>query len=470
MSITRSSVVEWTDKAQRILKQAQGLCTTSETLLQITSNQLSVQLPQKYNDIHDSSNQLKLVHDLISHFVNFLNSKVHDEIIKTYDRKHKEIEPTLREFEEVMIQLELVKVPKVLIDEGHVLERVNNAIHANGTNQVNNDNGNKEGELLLKDFISIDEIELLRRNIDIYCENIGKLHDFMDTSLKNTIFNPFNNVINKRYNKVISLYDEIILQSSLNNELVTTILKENSSLEQELVSLLEMLTNHYDQCVVGLNSFDNHDNVNLTILQNDSMEVDDVLKDLKSVYDIVINNEIRCKKFIDSQTHQIDSLMNQIHDLNNIYAKFKSTNLFQLIIFLSRYDQIVKKSSITTNDHPLDSYNSILDQLVFHYKQFLSVFKSKYLVELHHQQFTYPRKFLNKLNTFLNEELHNFQQDEKDRRKQWLNKYGDFIPKQFILPGDNVPAIIQIVTEGLEEDVQQEKELLDIIKKFMNSP
>lgn len=448
MSITRDTVKQWTDKAQITLRHAQELCSTTEKLLSTVNRQLSENLPKKLTENDNKLQDLRKVHDLLTNYIGFIKAKIEGETIEIYEQKYKRLQPCLKELKEVMDQLAATKVPSILIDSSY----------------------NIREEASLKDLTSTDEIDVLLANIDIYHSNMTKMHKFMSDSFTETIVKPFNNVITKKFNKINKLHNELIVENSQNSSLLSQVLKENTSLEGELVSILEMLTNHYDQCILGLNSFNDSTSVDLEVLQNDSLEVPEVLKDLKSVCDVIINNEIRSKKIISFIFNKSDELAEYIDDLNKIYGKFKSTNLFQLIVFLSKYDDFVKTSSIESTEHPLDNYFHVINQLAYHYKQFLSIFKTKYLVELHHQQFTFPRKFMSKLNKFLNEELFEFQQEEKERRDHWLKKYGDFIPKQFILPGDNQPSVVQVVTEGIEDNVQQEKQLLDIIRNFMDKP
>lgn len=69
------------------------------------------------------------------------------------------------------------------------------------------------------------------------------------------------------------------------------------------------------------------------------------------------------------------------------------------------------------------------------------------------------------------------QLEESNHRKAWLAKYGEFIPREFKLPGeDEMPTVMQVITEGLEhiqkgDEVEkfndgEEKNLLDLIRSF----
>ncbi|EGV62272.1 autophagy protein 17 [Yamadazyma tenuis] len=447
---SRDNLIECRDHAKKALNEARELCNTANTSISNLINKLVVELSDHLEHIDAKYKQFQMVNDLIANYIAFLNDKVHNDCIGKYNVEYAKLQQVMQEFNEIIDSLDKVKVPEFLIQES-------------STNDLSLEQG-----VSLKHFISVDEIELLFGNISIHHENMTKLHEFMDKSFRETAQLPFNKVINKRFQQMFKTHDDLMTFQSMNNDGIQSILKENESLEQELVSLLQMLTNHYDQCMVGLNEFGKSSlHINYDVLAQDSEESVSVLKDLRSIYDIIINNEIRGKKIVKSFETYTDKLMGQIKDLDKIYNKFKSTNLFQIIIFLNKYHEINGKLDLT-------NYHHIIDQLIYYYRNFLSIYKNKYLVEFHHQQFTYPRQFLTKLNRFLNDELYQFHQNERDRRINWLTKYGEFIPKQFKLPGDKQPSVVQVITEGLNDNddneangVFMEKQLLDLIKSLM---
>lgn len=441
MTVSRHTLIQWTEEAKTSLNKASDLCQTAEVLISNLINKLVVELLENLDLIDDKHNQFKMVNNLIENYIIFLHDKVYNDGIGKYDTDYKRLTRVQQDFNQIIDQLDNVEVPSFLIQD-------------------------MDHQALLKTFISLDEIEVLFDNINTHNDNMTKLHRFMDKSFRETVEEPFDKVINRRFQKFGKNYETLITSHRLNNELIQTILEENESLGQELVSLLQMLTNHYDQCLLGLNQFDNTDaesDINYEVLEQDALESVTVLKDLKSIYDIIINNEIRGKKILQTLESLVDKIKSQITDLDKMYNRFKSTNLFQIIIFLNKYHEMNQKLN-------LDNYHHIIDQLIYYYRNFLLVFKTKYLAEYHHQQFTYPKQFLDKLNKFLNEELYQFQQDERQRRVNWLNKYGEFIPKQFKLPGESQPSVVQVITEGLTEDdtsnVFKEKQLLDLIKSY----
>lgn len=87
---------------------------------------------------------------------------------------------------------------------------------------------------------------------------------------------------------------------------------------------------------------------------------------------------------------------------------------------------------------------------------------------------------MERINRFLNEDLHQMHEQEINRRKQWVAQYGDFIPKEFTLPGEvHIPIVSQVVTECLDDVANeikggklqvtpQERKLLEFIKRIGN--
>lgn len=433
MSYSINDVKQWCQEAGNSLNEAKQLCHTADISINTLITNFLVKLPQDLELIESDFKFFEGLNDLLSNYIKFLDDKIYGSIDK-YNEEHRQLMKLLDEFHELLAQLEEIKVPSYLLKDS--LE-----------------------DHLLKNFISMDEIFLLFENIDRSHDNMGKLDKFLDKSFQSTVITPFESVISKKNQQFNKTYDELVVIQSMNQEQIQKILKENESLEQELVSLLQMLTNHYDQCVIGVELYGNED-VNYDVLLQDAEESKNVLKDLKSIYEIIINNEIRGKKVLIKFESLMEKAFGLSADLKKMYTKFKSTNLFQIIIFMNKYHEM---------DINLLSYIHIINQLIYYYKNFLLIFKTKYLLEYHHQQYTYPKQFLEKLNKFLNEELATFQQQERERRHSWLDKYGEFIPHQFKLPGDQQPAVVQVITEGLEEDVMKEKEVLELIKRMKNN-
>jgi len=459
-TIDEGTVLEWAERAQLTLKKSQRLCTRAQTQMHSTTYQLTSVLPEKLDTSNTLVDSLKRQHNLLINITKTFKRKT--QTLKTInDQYDKNLMLALDDLNSIVLQLQQTVVPGHFIDTDTT-------------------------EKTLDEFISIDSIDLLKRNINIYKGNFNKMYAFLQSKLYELITEPMQKMV-KKYSKTLKLYEEILLltmemkAAPAGASTINTILKENVSLENELVSILEMLTNHYDQCKAGVDFIRaGNSGVNLQVLQNDSLELPDVLKELNTLCDFIANNEIRAQKYYDSKVPPVESFIESSKGQLDLYREFKTKNIPTYMTLYQLCREIINKSNISEQKEtpPLKEYSDTINQLVYHYKQFLDVYKTKYLVELHNELFTYPRKFLNKLSEFLNDDLYQLQNEEKERRKQWLAKYGDFIPKEFKLPGEyNQPTIVQIITEGLEQVqptntdslTSDERQLLDLIKK-MNVP
>lgn len=451
--IDEHTVIEWAERAQATLQKSQRLCTRAQTQMHSTTYQLTSVIPDMLDTTTTLVESLKYHHSFVTHIVETLRRKT--QTLKTVnDQYDKNLMLALNDLDAIVLQLHDTVVP------GHFID-------------------NDSKEKTLEEFISIDSIELLKRNSNIYKANFNKIYTYLQSKLYELIIEPLQKLA-KRYSKAIKIYEEILpLKMDMKpttNSTINTILKENVSLENELVSILEMLTNHYDQCKTGVELIrSGNADVNLQVLQNDSLELPDVLKELNTLCEFIANNEVRAQKYYDTKVHRVESYIESSNGQLDLYRTLKTKNIPTYMSLYQLCKEFLSRSNISdqTDILPLKQYADTINQLVYHYKQFLDVYKTKYLVELHNELFTYPRKFLNKLSEFLNEDLYELQNEERERRKQWLAKYGDFIPKEFMLPGEyNQPSIVQIITEGLEQvqstnaKPSEERQLLDLIKKM----
>lgn len=459
--VDRDTVISWSEQAQTTLQEAKKMCTRAQALLQSTTYQLVTQLPERLQFVTFMVDAVKQQHELLTSIVES-QSRIRKESVSQFNvQVERDLTPALAELDDILAQLAKTKVPSYLI---------NNVVHEL---EVHIDTLVEDRNLC--DFISMDDIKLLTTNIEIYKANCTKLHGLLEKTMNESVMEPYQIIASKKYHNIMKQYKELMpVQLGMNlapdvspyklNNLINTILKENSSLEHELVPMLEMMTNHYDQCVQGTLFFNTKNpkdplgDVNFEVLRNDALELPDVLKELNTVYDIIVNNEVRTKKLLSSEFSRIDSLISMIKDLLEFYTDYKATHLSKYMILVLSCDEIFSKCSIPMNSNqtPLEAYIETITLLLYHYTQFLSIYKSEYLTELFYEQYTYPRKYLAKLTDFLNNDMFHLQQEEYERRKNWLARCGEFIPNEFKLPGElNQPSIIQVVTEGLD-DVQKD--------------
>ncbi|EGW34801.1 autophagy related kinase activator Atg17 [Spathaspora passalidarum NRRL Y-27907] len=456
MTISQHEVLRWSTEAQHTLERAQKICTSAQASLHSTQNELSVHLPDIMDAVEFLYDALARQHETVLRITESLKRHVRTKVDSVFEEFGSVLDPAVEKLDGIISQLRSTTVPLFLLREKEEEEQ--------------------EDGKSLADFIAMDSIALLKQNINIYKSNCGRLRkallgNFEDILEYNMKMNKQFSQIKKRYENLVPLKVEIkSIQSK--ESTIGTVLRENQALENELVSILEMLTNHYDQCMkaVELISKGNTTGINLEVLQGDVRELPDVAKELNAVYEIILKNEERSQKYLHTET--IEATITLLQQELQTYRTFKTTALPKFILLLSECENKLQISSIpSTAETPTRLYVQILEELTFHYTQFLHIYKTKYLSELYHEQYTYPRKFLKKLTELLNQDMYRIQLEETERRKQWTAKYGNFIPKEFNLELE-LPSIVQIITEGLENiqsgeaefNEGKEKELLDLIK------
>lgn len=475
LAIDKSQVKAWLDHSSKMLERAREMCTEAQSLLLSTSYQIETYLPERLRFCKFMNDKLTNQQKVLSRTVESIRKETELELTRFSDKINEVLVPALEHLNNIVLQLQYTKIPSFVVEESFQLEVQNKS---------------SKSYISLGDFISVDALALLKTNIEIYETNAQKLHQMLRLNLNDILINPFQRTITKQYSKVIKQYDEKLpMQFGMkvtsagpvveSNNTINTLLKENQSLEQELAAILAMLTNHYDQCVRGLSLMEGNANytpVDLEVLQNDALELPEVMKELNTVYNVILKNESRAKLYLEAAIPHADNIIELSKHLFESYKEFRNKHIAKFLVLSMKAKERFSDCSIEGEPEkdPIDIYSETINQLSYHYGQFLEVYKSNYLHELHYEKYVYPRKFIKKLADFLDDGLYQFQEEERDRRKKWLTKYGDFIPKEFKLPGEyNQPMVVQVVTDGLDDieqkDVSQEDDEEMMLLKLISS-
>ncbi|KAG5421754.1 ATG17 [Candida metapsilosis] len=451
--IGATQVIEWRDEAEETLRKAQKLCTAAQLSLQKTLQDLTAQLPSELESVEYFFDSYQSQYELVDKQIKSLKSMLTENVDKVFADIDGVLVPSLNELDSTIDTLKGIAVPSFVLS------------------------GERESKTLL-DFIATESIDLIKGNIHIYRTNCTKIKNLLSDEFQAGILNLYqqfstqHSIIDNEFDHLGPIQIEFrtahgnIIESK--GALGTT-LQENQALEDELVSLLQMLTNHFDQCnraVELLSSPSSNVNVNMEVLANDAKELSEVFKDLTSIYDIVLTNETKSNKMYQQYSTRIRTSRDFIKQELFKMRDFKVSTLPKFLVLLHESIDILQTCSITDVSlkelSPCEIYSETIKQLVFHYSQFIEIYETRYLTELHHEEFVYPKKFLKKIRDFLNEDLYRMQLEETSHRRNWLQKYGEFIPREFKLPGDNeMPAVVQVITEGLEQ-IQKE----DGVEKF----
>lgn len=450
MSFSISDVQQWAQEAFRTLEKARELSSSAQAVLESTAHILRDQLPKRVQVASENLGLIMDQHANISALMEHIRVQVNDGIIGSHkSAAETQLKPVMERLDQVLNQLRTTPVPEALLSD----EVDDKASYKN-----------------LGDFIADEEINLLKENIQIYLANSAKTCDLLAQQLEVLLKEYHRN--SKKYLSLHKMYKSSVAETATllrfaamtqsppkeQSNIVRAILRENGSLEQELVSLLEMLTNHYDQCSIAvdlLKSNGESSGVNYEVLQADTAELPHVLREFAAIHDIIMNNETRAAKFVELKLPMIESFVEQSTAHTETNTAFKNEKITKFVLLILRVEEVLRLCLIETAEPPtklaIGLYTDVVNQLLHHYTQFLAIFKQHYITELHYEQYVYPRKYVRMLDDFLHGPLLELEEDERARRAQWLSRYGDFIPKELILPGfQSQPCVVQVTTEGLE--------------------
>lgn len=450
MSFSSSDIQLWAQEAFRTLEKARELSSSAQAVLESTAHILRDQLPKKVQVASENLNLIMDQHANISALMEHIRVQVNDGVVGAYETAvSQQLKPVMEKLDDILAQLRKEPVPEALLSDD-VSEK-----------------GNYKN---LGDFIADEEIDLLKENITIYLSNASKACDLLSRQLEDLLKEYHRN--SKKFSSLQKMYKSSIAEVAMllrfaamtqsppkeQSNIVRAILRENGSLEQELVSLLEMLTNHYDQCSIAvdlLRSNSENTGVNYEVLQADTAELPHVLREFAAIHDIIMNNETRAAKFVELKLPSIESFVEQSTTHAETNTAFKNEKITKFVLLLLKVEEILRLCLIDVAEPPttlaIGLYTSVVKQLLHHYTQFLASYKQHYITELHYEQYVYPRKYIKMLDDFLHGPLLELEEDERARRAQWLARYGDFIPKELVLPGiQSQPCVVQVTTEGME--------------------
>lgn len=438
MKYSQSSVREWKAEAQKTLEQAQGLCSNAQHLLNKTTDTLVIRLPGRIEYLETLLNGWKELLDRTRKIVEAIRNEANS--LKAKSSEIAEMETSILELDAIITKLQAIKVPQYVLSSPKGVSKA------------------------LVDFISLDSILMLKNNFATFKANHAVIDDFMDQKFDGFVTSIHeSSMLSTTIQKQFA--DEVIplkVQLKSHDSTLSRILKENASLENELISMLEMLTNHYDQCNQAVQHFNDATQENLDILYADALELPEVLKELHTVCDIIYNNETRGDKLTSAVFASIEVMISTVQKGINSLRSTKTTSIPELFEMVSHF------KGVLADEMTMAEYLESLKLLTYHYTQFVDVYNNEYIKELYYERYVYPRKFLDRLHTFLNEELNSMQVTEINRRKKWLAEYGQFIPRELALPGEkSFPVISEVITEGLEhieEGDKEEKQLTKLLR------
>lgn len=468
----------WKDDAYSTLQKAQEMSSQAQASLDATHHFLAVDSFTKTQHVlanvalvHSKQKECQAILAKLQTQFSNLRARYNNDL----DAK---LRPSLKKLEDVQARLATVEVPSFLLrlpKKQLVLQH-------------------------LDDFISTDEIDHLRKNMALYQNNCAAFLALLESEFAaaNTAWLE----LSKEYSSFVSIqevpvYELQQLQKFLQDldhhetraprkndskivSSVESILDQNNAMSHELVNLLQMLTNHYDQCTSALSWIQGNplQTTDLAVLENDTRELPSVLREISSIQEILLTNKRSLAYTIEPRGY--DLMIDKCDRLTHALAEFQSKVLTKVTLLMAHFSShyshsFLGPSSLHPQETPMASFSQVLDLLSDHYQQFCSVYHVQYLSELYYEQYVYPRKFLKLIDEFFNDKLLSFEDAERERRLAWLRRYGEFIPSSFQLPGDSVyPSVVQVVSDGLDDlnsetAESDEARLLELLKAPANT-
>ncbi|KAG0690549.1 autophagy protein 17 [Pichia californica] len=274
----------------------------------------------------------------------------------------------------------------------------------------------------LYDYINDDHVNIMKLRIN---ELIIQLNDLLDNKIIENIIIRFQNESNYLFNEFESLnlfYKKYFIKKENEKEL-DNLVKNNSDLEFEIIQILKKLNLHLDNCIKYENN-NNDDNENenlLIIIKNQNLTIFSLMNSLKNNCDIISQN---CK--------DISKFITIFKDFKIKLIKcFKEIKEFSIDVLENQVQNNILKILRQLNDHlfTLNNYKNDINQFSQDFLQFIDSYY--YLILEINRRNNLNLKVQNLINIFEND-LKILQDDDFNKRSQFLNNNADFLPQNLI--------------------------------------
>jgi len=382
-----SEVQTWLEDATKKLSTAETLGAKANTLLNATKSTISANNTKliKSNFLLDSVNQLVQILETVSDSIDLrLNDRKQSvKVLENY------LNLSLSEVKREFDKLKQIKIDKSLLSGSHDT---------------------------LYDFISIEVLDTLllkKSELQNTSANYVGTIEQQKEALKAKL-NEFNKIFNQLENEVTEVTEA---------QWISDLIEENNKLEEEVATLLESLTHHYDQCARGSriaegkepNILEEEKQELFEVLSKDFQEVPDVLEDLEESIDDI---EQRCKKiesYLTTKFYDI-KLKHLVQDLTS----FGENDLVLIMSAVSKQNIDFLAISQDINEKCDEAH-----QLIKHYQQFVDSYYSL-ILELHRRENV--QKSMIKVFEDTKRKLEALQAEDYRNRDAFLNKNGSSLP------------------------------------------
>ncbi|KAH3671232.1 hypothetical protein WICMUC_004749 [Wickerhamomyces mucosus] len=320
--------------------------------------------------------------------------------------------------------------------------------------QVHVDKALNSSSKRLYDLVTTDILKQLKSKdmeINDVCTNIIEELKEQDYVLNNKI-----KLFTKEYDKLeseITVFNEI--------QWLDTLIEENNQFEEEIASLIESVTIHYDQCVRGLMVVQGKLTIPLQekeelfdILAKDFVEVPNVISDIEEIFSDIENRCDKVNSFVKNQALylRLQSLFKQLisfgeHDLSDILALMTRHS--------KNFDTILSETYLTCEE---------CTALIQHYKKFK---KSYYSLLLELQRRSDIRAKLESVLRDTENKLKSIQEEDFRYRNSFLKNNGAFLPSDLYLGINDIESPLYHLKCDLFDIPSFDKSVLPLAKKIV---
>ncbi|ODQ79309.1 hypothetical protein BABINDRAFT_161721 [Babjeviella inositovora NRRL Y-12698] len=440
MDISLRRVSELIREAGSTLQAAQQTCSKTDLLMLKTrslcddfNHNHSIRSPYIAAFLESQCRLMERIHECMAHQQRELQTEI-GTIRGLAERK-------IRDLERVVAVLQ-----DTAIDEGYLEFLL----------KERNRDSKPEGEIrTLFDFISTNNMEELKSELEVTLAN----HEREFKQCISSSFEKFDAVMGGYRTQFRAVVADLATSAegepSLPEELAE-ILDDNDEAGQEMATIIQNLTQHYDQCMkvreMQSGAYDPSETRELFgVVSNDSAELPKAAKALETVQIEVIENYEFCVKEVNAlaQANALSPLNLASLDLVGSDESPLQTLMKSCLTSLRRFsNQQFKKD--------MESISDFSEDLIGHYNQFIKSYYNM-MIEIRRR-----KTVAAKINKIIQEELRlkmeQVEASEAERRGNFWAENGDFLPNDLVLPD----FIKYLASLPRFEIIQYEEHLPDI--------
>lgn len=401
-SVDVTEVNSYLKNATKVLVEAQTLCSDTNKRITIIKDNVSI--------LQKNISKLRFLYNCLEKQGNFLlNGILKKNIGENLITKE------WSNFILVDLVNQMRQWQKRIDDQVAKLDNIENTLNSNQTRNF------------LGDYISRDNVDILNEKLNEI--PIIQKHIATIKLQYNDMLRKVNEKLIKKNMKEVKIELEVKFDQSSNQDMILlneTYSEQIVQLEEDLVSFLDSLTDHFDKCQLlksyldgkGSSASLNYNEFNdlFEVVEKDDKELDSILVSLCDIIDDVDKILPKYNELIDKKVKDKDELNSKMTKIINYFDK----NAEYLVIF----KDIAKLISLYKNSCLKDI------QMVKELKDFYTNFEKSYDNLINEVQ--RRRNYSNKVQDIIDDckrKLETLNTDDLKERQQFLEKNGNFLPE-----------------------------------------